>query len=81
MDGIVNLTMKQSVISEEMMDYSDVTIGSIVKGKVIKLDTFGCIVSLSSSGQGVRGLVPPLHLSDAALKAPEKRFVPGKQVR
>ena len=80
MDGMVNLTLKASVLSDEVVDYGDVEIGAVVKGKVIKLDTFGCLVALSSSAQGVRGLIPPIHLSDATLHAPEKRFVAGKQI-
>lgn len=80
MDGMVNLTLKASVLADEVVDYGDVEIGAVLKGKVIKLDTFGCLVALSASAQGVRGLIPPVHFSDAALKAPEKRFVPGKQV-
>ncbi len=64
----------------QALDYADIKIGSVIKGKVVKMDTFGCIVSLSSSGQSVRGLIPPQHLSDASLKNPEKTFTPGKQV-
>ena len=77
-DGLVTLTMKPSALATDIMVYEDVEAGAKISAKVVKVTEKGCIVSVS---EGVRGLIPPGHYADTALKNPEKLLVPGKMLK
>ena len=48
------------------------------QGKVITVEKFGMLVSLSDH---IRGLCTQLHLADVHLKNPEKKLKEGKVIR
>jgi len=78
LDGLVNLTMETSVIEQPFLHYHDIKPGTIVKGKIITLEKFGMLISVSDH---IRGLCPTLHLADINLQHPEKKLKEGKVVK
>ncbi|CAH3149742.1 unnamed protein product, partial [Porites evermanni] len=78
LDGLITLTMEKSVIEQPFLRYHDVKPGSQIKGKIITLEKFGMLVSVSDH---IRGLCSTLHLADINLKHPEKKLKEGKVVK
>jgi rRNA biogenesis protein RRP5 len=81
-DNLFILSLQETVIQQPFLRVEDVNLGMVVKGKVEKLLTDesglrGLIIHLS---EGVTGFVPRIHLSDAQLQHPEKKFREGTQV-
>eukprot|EP00960_Hanusia_phi_P054723 762756-Hanusia_phi.AAC.1 len=74
-DGLVNLSMKPSVLAADVLLYEDVAPGDVVKVKVERLSEEGCLVAVSDN---VRGYIPASHFADVALANPERRLLPGK---
>jgi rRNA biogenesis protein RRP5 len=77
-DGILQLSLKPSVIQQKFLQVSDVVVGDIVKGTIKKLSDGGLFVSLAG---GVDGVVWPNHYADIALKHPAKRFKEGASIK
>jgi rRNA biogenesis protein RRP5 len=74
-DGIVLVSLQNSVINQKFMALSDIKAGMEIKGQISRIEGFGLIVAVSDQ---INGLCPSLHLSDAKLKNPEKLFKVGK---
>ncbi|KAL9983734.1 hypothetical protein ACROYT_G005955 [Oculina patagonica] len=78
LDGLVNLTMEKSVIEQPFLRYHDIKPGTLIKGKIITLEKFGMLISVSDH---IRGLCTTLHLADINLQHPEKKLKEGKVVK
>ncbi|XP_068709241.1 protein RRP5 homolog [Montipora foliosa] len=78
LDGLAILTMERSVIEEPFLRYHDIKPGTLVKGKILSLEKYGMLVSVS---EYIKGLCPTLHLADISLKHPEKKLKEGKVVK
>ncbi|KAJ7376225.1 hypothetical protein OS493_036048 [Desmophyllum pertusum] len=78
LDGLVNLTMEKSVIEQPFLRYHDIKPGTSIKGKIITLEKFGMLISVSDH---IRGLCTTLHLADINLQHPEKKLKEGKVVK
>ncbi|KAF8913041.1 hypothetical protein CPB84DRAFT_1760205 [Gymnopilus junonius] len=77
-DGLLQLSLKPSVIQQKYFQVHDVEVGEIVKGTIKKLTDSGLFVSLSG---GVDGVVWPNHYADITLKHPAKRFKEGANIK
>ncbi|EPQ61392.1 hypothetical protein GLOTRDRAFT_124234 [Gloeophyllum trabeum ATCC 11539] len=77
-DGLLQLSMRPSILDQKFLQVSDVEVGSIIKGTIKKLTDSAMFVSISGS---VDGVIWPNHYADIALKHPQKRFKPGSSIR
>ena len=78
LDGLLQLSMKPSVLAQSFLRVDDVTVGDVVKGTVKKLTDSALFVSLNGS---VDGVIWPTHYADIALKHPQKRFKQGATIK
>ncbi|KAG8928202.1 rRNA biogenesis protein rrp5 [Tulasnella sp. 418] len=78
LDGLLQLTFRESVIDEKILRVSDLQVGVRVTGTVVELTETHLRVKLS---EGVTATVFPLHYADITLKNPQKRFKPGVSVK
>jgi rRNA biogenesis protein RRP5 len=77
-DGLVQLSLKPSVLEQKFLKISDVEVGEVVKGTIKRLTEAGLFVSMSGN---IDGVVWPNHYADISLKQPSKRFKPGASVK
>ncbi|KAJ4485931.1 hypothetical protein J3R30DRAFT_3655234 [Lentinula aciculospora] len=77
-DGLLQLSLKPSVLERQYLQVTDVLVGEIIKGTIKKLNDSGLFVSLS---ENVDGVVWPNHFADIALKNPSKRFKAGASIK
>ncbi|KAK7064381.1 rRNA biogenesis protein RRP5 [Favolaschia claudopus] len=77
-DGLLQLSMKASVLEQKFLQVSDVQVGEVIKGTIKKLTDSGLFVSMSGN---VDGVVWPTHYADITLKHPAKRFKPGASIK
>ncbi|KAM8805938.1 protein RRP5 homolog [Eudromia elegans] len=77
MDEMCILSLKYQIIEAKFLQYQDVHTGDVVKGKVLALKPIGMQVKITD---GIKGLVPSMHLADATLKQPEKKYSLGDEV-
>jgi rRNA biogenesis protein RRP5 len=82
MDGQYQLSLQQSVIDQQFLTIHDVKIGDVVKGTIEKLllteHGTNLLVKLAD---GIIGMVPEMHLADAHLAHPERKFREGLSVK
>ncbi|KAJ7102119.1 hypothetical protein B0H15DRAFT_813261 [Mycena belliarum] len=69
-DGLLQLSMKTSVLDQKFLQVADVQVGEIIKGTIKKLNESGLFVSMSGN---IDGVVWPNHYADISLKHPAKR--------
>ncbi|KAJ3870308.1 hypothetical protein EV359DRAFT_28064 [Lentinula novae-zelandiae] len=77
-DGLLQLSLKPSVLARKHLQVTDVHVGEIVKGVIKNLNDSGLFVSLSET---VDGVVWPNHFADIRLKNPSKRFKIGATIK
>ncbi|KAE9408289.1 U3 snoRNP-associated protein Rrp5 [Gymnopus androsaceus JB14] len=77
-DGLLQLSLKPSILEQKYLQVADVQVGEIVKGTIKKLGDSGLFVSLSGN---VDGVVWPNHYADIVLKNPSKRFKVGATIK
>ncbi|EME47963.1 hypothetical protein DOTSEDRAFT_147032, partial [Dothistroma septosporum NZE10] len=83
-DNIYYVSLKKSVLDQPFLRLEDLPIGGVVTGTVDKLilggksGVTGVLVKLSDS---ITGLVPEMHLSDAHLTHPERKFREGYPIK
>ncbi|EFR02442.1 rRNA biogenesis protein RRP5 [Nannizzia gypsea CBS 118893] len=82
MDNLFSVSLEPKIIEQPFLRLEDVTVGSVVKGKIEKLlvkpeGIEGLIVSLTDN---ISGLVPGMHMADTKLQHPEKKFREGLKV-
>jgi len=78
LDGILQLSMKSSIIQQKFFQVTDVEVGEVVKATVKKLTDTGLFVTLAG---GLDGVIWPNHYADIILKHPGRRFKEGGQVK
>ncbi|KAF2165171.1 hypothetical protein M409DRAFT_24557 [Zasmidium cellare ATCC 36951] len=83
-DNTYYVSMKRSVLDQTFLRLEDLPVGEVVKGTVDKLilggpkGITGVVIKLSDN---ITGLVPEMHLSDAQLQHPERKFREGFPVK
>ncbi|KAK4963714.1 rRNA biogenesis protein rrp5 [Elasticomyces elasticus] len=84
LDGLYYVSLKQSTLEQTYLRLEDLEVGEVVSGVVERLilggksGITGVLVKIS---EGVTGLVPEVHLSDAALQHPERKYREGVSVK
>ncbi|KAF7339807.1 rRNA biogenesis protein RRP5 [Mycena venus] len=77
-DGLLQLSMKSSVLEQKFLQVADVQVGEVIKGTIKMLTDSGLFVSMSGN---VDGVVWPNHYADITLKHPAKRFKAGANIK
>ncbi|EKM61289.1 uncharacterized protein PHACADRAFT_168722 [Phanerochaete carnosa HHB-10118-sp] len=77
-DGLLQLSMKPSVLEQKFLQVGEVKVGEVIKGTVKKLTDSALFVSISGN---VDGVIWPNHYADIHLKHPQKRFKPGGSIK
>lgn len=70
-EGWSAASLRPSVLKAAVLRYEDLKAGSPVEGEIAAVEAFGLLVKL---GEGVRALVPKMHLGDVTVKSPKTRF-------
>ncbi|KAI0639642.1 U3 snoRNP-associated protein Rrp5 [Trametes polyzona] len=78
LDGILQLSMRPSVLAQKFLQVGDVQVGEVIKGTVKKLTDSALFVTISGN---VDGVIWPNHYADIVLKHPQKRFKPGGSIK
>ncbi|KAM6306459.1 protein RRP5 homolog [Aegotheles albertisi] len=78
MDEMCIVSLKYQMIEARFLQYQDIHTGDVVQGKVFSLKPIGMQVKVTD---GIKGLVPSLHLADVILKQPEKKYNIGDEVK
>ncbi|KAM6265093.1 protein RRP5 homolog [Spheniscus humboldti] len=78
MDEMCIVSLKYQIIEARFLQYQDIHAGDVVQGKVFALKPIGMQVKVTD---GIKGLVPSMHLADVILKQPEKKYNIGDEVR
>ncbi|EMD41956.1 hypothetical protein CERSUDRAFT_147388 [Gelatoporia subvermispora B] len=78
LDGMLQLSLRPSILSQKFLQVGEVQVGEIIKGTVKKLTDSALFVSISGN---VDGVVWPNHYADIILKHPQKRFKPGASIK
>ena len=78
LDGVAIVSLQQSVLDKPFMRYSDVPVGKVVEGDIIKVMDQGLLVSLSES---INAFCPATHVSDTAYSRSRKKLKVGKKVK
>ncbi|XP_008947621.1 PREDICTED: protein RRP5 homolog [Merops nubicus] len=77
-DEMCIVSLKYQIIEARILQYQDIHTGDVVQGKVFALKPIGMQVKVAD---GIKGLVPSLHLADVILKQPEKKYSIGDEVK
>ncbi|NWU98980.1 RRP5 protein, partial [Upupa epops] len=78
MDEMCIVSLKHRIIEARFLHYQDIHTGDVVQGKVFALKPIGMQVKVTD---GIKGLVPSIHLADVILKQPEKKYCIGDEVK
>ncbi|XP_010173696.1 LOW QUALITY PROTEIN: protein RRP5 homolog [Antrostomus carolinensis] len=78
MDEMCIVSLKYQIIEARFLQYQDIHTGDVVQGKVFALKPIGMQVKVTD---GIKGLVPSMHLADVTLKQPEKKYNRGDEVK
>ncbi|NWI94082.1 RRP5 protein, partial [Pitta sordida] len=78
MDEMCVVSLKYQIIEARFLQYQDIHTGDVVQGKMLSLKPIGMQVKVAD---GIKGLVPSLHLADVILKQPEKKYNIGDEVK
>uniref|UniRef100_A0A803YNN3 Protein RRP5 homolog n=1 Tax=Meleagris gallopavo TaxID=9103 RepID=A0A803YNN3_MELGA len=78
MDEMCIVSLKHQIIEARFLRYQDIHTGDVMQGKVLSLKPIGMQVKVTD---GIKGLVPSMHLADVILKQPEKKYNVGDEVR
>lgn len=77
-DGLIQLSLRQSVLEQKFIQVGELQVGEVVKGTVKRLTDSGLFVSMSGN---VDGVIWPNHYADIRLKHPQKRFKAGGSIK
>ena len=78
LDAVLQLSLRESVLSQKFLRVEDVVIGEVIKGTVKKLTESALFIAINGN---VDGMIWPMHYADIRLKHPERRFKPGTVVK
>ncbi|KAF9919994.1 rRNA biogenesis protein rrp5 [Linnemannia zychae] len=74
-DGLFQMSLQESVIDQPFLRIEDISVGSMVKGTVVKVNDKGVLMSLAKN---IKGFVPLLHCVDSAITSSTKKHVDEK---
>ena len=77
-DGILQLSLRSSVLEQKFLQVGQVQVGEILKGTIKQLTDSALFVSISGN---VDGVIWPLHYADIPLKHPSKKFKVGGSIK
>ncbi|CCM04209.1 uncharacterized protein FIBRA_06375 [Fibroporia radiculosa] len=77
-DGLLQLSLRPSVLEQKFLQVGEVQVGEVLKGAVKRLTDSAMFVSISGS---VDGVIWPNHYADIQLKQPQRRFKPGGSIK
>lgn len=77
-DGLLQLSLRQTILEQKFLQVGDVTVGEVISGTVKKLTESGLFVAISGSLDGV---IWPNHYADISLKHPGRRFQAGNRIK
>ena len=82
-DGMFQVSFQKSVLQQRYIRLEDVPIGAQLTCDIEKLmiDERGVSGLILKVADGIRGLVPELHMSDYHLQNPDKKFREGMKVK
>ncbi|XP_053209026.1 protein RRP5 homolog [Panonychus citri] len=63
LDGYAKVTLKPSLLSEELLSVDNLSIGQVIEGRVKKLNAKGLILNI---GFALKAICPPFHYKDSA---------------
>ncbi|KAH8099388.1 nucleic acid-binding protein [Cristinia sonorae] len=78
LDGLLQLSLRQSVLEQKFLQVGEVQPGEVIRGTVKKLTDNALFVSISGN---VDGVIWPNHYADIKLKHPQKRFKAGGTIK
>jgi len=76
--NLVICSLKQSILEAPFITYSDIQIGSLVKGSIAHVDQNGLIINLTKY---INGFVPIIHNADIPIKETVNKFPLKKKVQ
>ncbi|KAF9229085.1 hypothetical protein BS17DRAFT_804934 [Gyrodon lividus] len=77
-DGILQLSLRPSVLEQKFLQVGEVHVGELLKGTVKGLTDSALFISISGN---VDGVIWPSHYADIPLKHPSKKFRVGSSVK
>jgi len=77
MDGVVNVTLKESVLSQQIMRYEDVKVAMTLQGKILAIESFGLRVALTDH---IQAICPTMHCTEVAQSQKKSKFTVGGKV-
>ncbi|KAF8560198.1 hypothetical protein OG21DRAFT_1401925 [Imleria badia] len=77
-DGILQLSLRSSILEQRFLQAGQVQVGEILKGMVKQLTDSALFVSISGN---VDGVIWPVHYADITLKHPSKKFKVGGNIK
>ncbi|KAJ3411723.1 hypothetical protein HDV05_001783 [Chytridiales sp. JEL 0842] len=77
-DGLVQLSMKPSILNAPFLRKDDVKPGMVVKGTIQRIESYGLLIALTDS---IQALVPKIHMSETTVSNPGKLFKVGASVK
>ncbi|KAF8140429.1 hypothetical protein EV363DRAFT_1393337 [Boletus edulis] len=77
-DGILQLSLRSSVLEQRFIQAGQVQVGEVLKGIVKRLTDSALFVSISGN---VDGVIWPVHYADIPLKHPSKKFKVGGNIK
>ncbi|KAF8445766.1 U3 snoRNP-associated protein Rrp5 [Boletus edulis BED1] len=77
-DGILQLSLRPSVLEQRFIQAGQVQVGEVLKGIVKRLTDSALFVSISGN---VDGVIWPVHYADIPLKHPSKKFKAGGNIK
>ncbi|KAJ3219810.1 Protein RRP5, partial [Clydaea vesicula] len=69
-DNIYSVSLQKSVLDQTFFQLKDITVGVVVKAKILRLTAKGIVCSVTDS---INGFIPKLHMSDVLLCDPSER--------
>ncbi|XP_041370390.1 protein RRP5 homolog [Gigantopelta aegis] len=78
LDGLVLVSLKESVLKQRFMLSTDIKPGMLVDCTVLGINDNGVSVNVTDK---IKAFIPTIHLADIPIKKPEKRFTVGKKLQ
>lgn len=78
LDGLLQLSLRPSILDQRFLQAGDVQVGEVLKGTVKRLTDSALFVSISCNADGI---IWPNHYADIPLKHPSKRFKAGGSIK
>ncbi|OQR93664.1 rRNA biogenesis protein rrp5 [Achlya hypogyna] len=76
-DAVVNVTLAPAAINKAALRLVDLAAGTVVKGKVVSVESWGILVDIC---EGIRGLVSAAHAPSVALKKTMSKYKTGHAI-